>query len=179
MSLATIQIVPLMAYGEVSPANHTALQAMFSLVTVFTVMLWVLTFKMNKTICVLFFLLTTTVVLLTAGVTNQTVDTVAGFLGIITSANAFWLAFVELYNDIFGGGAEVIPLGYWKANSFQSTGGVHSPGRIHGHLPFIVRRLSRKRKNEENPESDGVTSSLEKEPTALRHLSQNPSNGFL
>ena len=140
MSLATVQIVPLLASVDVAPANSKAMQAMLALVFVFTVMLWVLTFKMNKTICFLFFLLTTTVLLLCAGVGNKTVDQVAGYLGILTSANAYWLAFVELFNDVYGEGAEIIPLGHWSANKFRLVGGAHSPGRIHGHWPFIMKR---------------------------------------
>ena len=164
MSLATVQIVPLLAYDDVTPVNPTAMQAMLSLVTVFTVMLWVLTFKMNKTICVLFFLLSVTVILLTAGVTNKAADTVAGYLGIITSANAFWLAFVELFNDVFGGGAELIPLGHWKANPFRLVGGVHSPGRIHGHWPFIMRNVSHQRKAEEQPVPNQLGTSVDELP---------------
>lgn len=113
---------------------------MLFMVSLFTFMLWVLTFKMNKTICSLFFLLGTTSMLLCFGVTNETVDIVGGYFGLVTAANAFWLAFVELYNDVFGEGNEVIPLGNWKANKFQSTGAAHTPGRIHGHWPFLMPR---------------------------------------
>ena len=140
MSFATVQIVPLLSSGEVTPPNPKAVQAMLALVLLFTVMLWVLTFKMNKTICFLFFLLTTTLTLLCAGVENKTVDTAGGYLGIITSANAFWLAFVELFNDVVGEGAEIIPLGHWTTNKFRLVGGAHSPGRIHGHWPFLMKR---------------------------------------
>ena len=45
-------------------------------------MLWVLTFKLNKTVCSLFFLLGVTCILLSFGVQNPTVDKVGGYFGI-------------------------------------------------------------------------------------------------
>ena len=129
MSIGTVQFVSLLSGGDVK-VNPRAIQAMFFLLALCTVMLWVLTFKMNKTICCLFFLLTTTLVVLCAGVDNKTVDQVGGYIGILTSANAFWLAFVELYNDVFGEGTDRIPLGHWTTNTFPLVGGAHSPGWI-------------------------------------------------
>ena len=164
MSIGTIEIVSLLSNGEAAPANPDATQAMLFMVFLFTVMLWILTFKMNKTICFLFFLLLVTCLLLFFGVDNETVDKVGGYFGICTSANAFWLAFVELYNDVFGEGREVIPLGHWRSNRFQSTGAAHSPGRIHGHWPFIMPRESHKKNNDAKPSSDvetGITNTKE------------------
>jgi len=92
-----------------------------------------LTFKLNKTICSLFFLLGVTCILLSFGVHNTTVDIVGGYFGILTSANAFWLAYAELVNDVIGEGKEIIPLGQWQWNKHKDAGGAHVPGRIHGH----------------------------------------------
>jgi GPR1/FUN34/yaaH family len=154
MSIGTIEIVSLLSNGEAAPANPNATQAMLFMVFLFTVMLWILTFKMNKTICSLFFLLLVTCLLLFFGVDNETVDKVGGYFGICTSANAFWLAFVELYNDVFGEGSEVIPLGHWNSNRFQSAGAAHSPGRIHGHWPFLMPRESHTKSENARPSCD-------------------------
>ena len=164
MSLAVVQIVPLLSSVDVTPANPKAVQTMLALVTVYTVMLWVLTFKMNKTICCLFFLLTTTLVLLCAGVVNKTVDQVGGYLGILTAANAFWLAFVELFNDVYGEGAEIIPLGHWTANKFRMVGGAHSPGWTHGHWPFLMKRRHGKPHYEGDAAGDVASSPSEEYP---------------
>lgn len=164
MSIGTVQIVSLLSNGAATPANHKAIQAMFFLVALFSVMLWVLTFKMNKTICCLFFLLTTTLVLLCAGVDNKTVDQVGGYVGILTSANAFWLAFVELYNDVFGEGTDRIPLGHWTSNKFPLVGGAHSPGWINGHWPFLVKRRGKPARDEQNPDDNILPTPNEEYP---------------
>jgi len=143
MSLGTVLIIRLMANPTVDderpPLNKEALQAMLFMVGVFTYMLWTLTFKLNKTICSLFFLLGTTCILLSFGVQNETVDKVGGYFGIITSANAFWLAYAELVNDVIGEGKkEIIPLGHWHHNQFKESGGAHVPGRIRGHRVSVL-----------------------------------------
>jgi len=142
MSLGTVLIVNLLSTndaGNSPPLNGEALQAMLFMVGVFTFMLWSLTFKLNKTICSLFFLLGVTCILLSFGVHNETVDTVGGYFGILTSANAFWLAYAELVNDVIGEGKrEIIPLGHWHWNEFKESGGAHVPGRIRGHRVSVL-----------------------------------------
>jgi succinate-acetate transporter protein len=134
MSVGTLRIVELLAAGDTSPhVSPKASQAMLSIMAVVTAMLWSLTFKINKTICMLFFLLFMTFILLAVGVFNETVDQIGGYVGILTSANAFWIAFAELVNDVIGEGTdEIIPLGHWKTNKFKKAGGAHVPGLIHG-----------------------------------------------
>mmetsp|Transcript_1200 Transcript_1200/g.3365 ORF Transcript_1200/g.3365 Transcript_1200/m.3365 type:complete len:252 (-) Transcript_1200:185-940(-) len=116
MSVGTIEIVTLLATDAPPPSNEQATQAVLFMVSVFTYMLWTLTFKLNKTICMLFFLLGTTCMLLSFGVRNKNVDMVGGYFGIATSVNAFWLAYAELVNDVLGGGRQIIPLGKWNFN---------------------------------------------------------------
>jgi len=138
MSIGTVRIVELLANVEVH-INPKATQAMLSIMAVITAMLWTLTFKINKTICSLFFLLLVTFILLAIGVFNEAVDKAAGWFGILTSANAFWLAFAELVNDVMREGPdEIIPLGHWKKNQHKQSGGLHVPGRIHGKIPSTV-----------------------------------------
>jgi GPR1/FUN34/yaaH family len=100
-------------------------------------MLWILTFKLNKTLCSLFGLLGITCFLLSFGVHYESVDIVGGYFGIITSFNAFWLAFAELVNDVIGEGKEVIPLGHWNLDA-TGVGGAHAPGRIQPMNPSVV-----------------------------------------
>jgi succinate-acetate transporter protein len=136
MSVGTVEIVSLLATGEKPPINAAALHAMYFMVGVFTFMLWVLTFKMNKTINSLFFLLGSTLMLLCAGVHYETADIVGGYFGLATSINAFWLAFAELVNDVIGEGREIIPLGHWNAK-MKDHGAAHVSGRTQGRRPTI------------------------------------------
>mgnify|MGYP003497549058 CR=1 FL=1 len=138
MSIATIDIVKYISTAPAPAVSDEAIQTVLALLAIVTAMLWTLTFKLNMTLCSLFFLLTTTCALLSAGVNNEAVDKAGGWFGIATSANAFWLAFAELINDVYGGGTEIIPLGHFKINLFKKSGGVHAPGRVHGHRPEQV-----------------------------------------
>ena len=110
MSLGCAEIVQLIAVDP--PAiNPKAVQCMLFLVGVFTSILWICTFKMHLTINMLFGMLASTLFLLSAGVQNETVDKVGGYFGLVTAFIAYWLAGVELINDIVGEGTEIIPLG--------------------------------------------------------------------
>lgn len=133
MSISTIDIVTRLAPDGAPALNSKAMEGMLFMVSVFTFMLWVMTFKLNMTISLLFFLLGSTCMLLSFGVQYPNVDKVGGYFGIATAAVAFWLAFVELFNDIIGEGKEIIPTGHWPHNMLRGAGAVHVPGRIHGH----------------------------------------------
>lgn len=119
MSLGTIDILQILAHPEsdfVSP-NPKAVTALLFLAGLFTSVLWICSFAINKTLNLLFFLLATTLFLLSGGVYNETVDKVGGWCGIATSAVAYWLAAAELFNEILGEGQrEIVPLGkfHWK-----------------------------------------------------------------
>lgn len=104
--------------------NSKAVQAMLVLMGIFTFVMWICTLVMNVTISILFFLLATTFFLLAGGVDNESVDTAAG-LGMATAATAYWLASVELVNDIIGKGHEIIPLGRFKVNNKVKGIGKH------------------------------------------------------
>lgn len=157
MSIGTVEIVSLLATGGPPAVSLKALHGALFMVSIFTYMLWILTFKLNKTIWSLFFLLGTTCMLLSFGVQNETVDIVGGYFGIATSFNAFWLAFAELVNDVIGEGKEIIPLGQWKHNNFKESGGVHIPGRIHGHRVSVLDREPNAAAHEEDIESGKMT----------------------
>jgi len=142
MSLGTAEIVLLLVGNEEFAFNKKAIQAMLILMGIFTFILMICTIKMNKTISTLMFLLMMTFFLLAGGIFNKTVDKVAGWFGIATSAVAYWLGGAELVNDIIGGGDEIIPLGHWSGDKFTFTGGSHVPGRIHGVTHRTVLRES-------------------------------------
>jgi uncharacterized protein len=134
MSLGTMDIIQILAGGhDPTPVNPKAVQAMLVLVGFYTFILWVCTFKMNKTINLLFFLLTSTLFILAGGVRNETVDKVGGWFGIATAFVAYWLAGAELVNDIIGEGKqEIIPLGHFSSNKFSASGAFQAPGRVQG-----------------------------------------------
>jgi len=96
--------------------NAKAVQTMLVLMGIFTLVMWLCTFKMNMTINVLFFLLASTFFLLAGGVENETVDKAAGWLGMATAGTAYWLGAAELVNDVIGGGNDIIPLGRFRSN---------------------------------------------------------------
>lgn len=142
MSLGTVDIIQLLATGVATPPNPKASQAMLFLAGLFTTILWICSFKLNKTINILFFLLASTLFLLSGGVRNDIVDQIGGWFGMVTSAVAYWLAAAELFNDIIGEGKrEIIPLGHFKWNKHAEHGGMQAPGRIQPapiHQPSMV-----------------------------------------
>jgi succinate-acetate transporter protein len=93
---------------------------MLFLVGVYTVFLWICTFKMHLTINLLFMMLASTLFLLSAGVQNGTVDKVGGWFGLVTAAIALYLAGVVLINEIIGEGREIIPLGHFNFACLQN-----------------------------------------------------------
>lgn len=129
MSIGTVDIVQRIATNS-APPNPKAAETMLFLAALFSFILWIMTFKLNATLNLLFFLLSTTLFLLGGGVEHELVDKVGGWFGIVTSAVAYWLAGVELFNDIHGQGKEVIPVGHFHSNLFRAHGGFQAPGRI-------------------------------------------------
>lgn len=128
MSISLIVIISDLAPNGPPPLNPAAWQAMLSMVGIVCCMFWILTFRMNSTIFLLFGLLTATVFLLAAGVSFAHANYLAGWFGLVTSANAFWFAFAILVNDIVGKGAELIPLGAWHHRIFDGLGRmIHGP----------------------------------------------------
>eukprot|EP01083_Nonionella_stella_P083456 230793_1 len=137
MSLGTANIITnfysiISGDSETVFINPKAAQAMFIVMGLFTFVLWMCTFKLNMTLSLLIFSLMMTFFLLAGGVDSIPVDYVAGWFGLFTASVAFWLASVELINDIIGGGNVIIPLGHYSSNNFRFTHGFHVPGRIHG-----------------------------------------------
>lgn len=117
--------------------NSKAVQAMLVLMGIITFVLWICTFKMNATISLLFFLLASTFLLLAGGLNNEDVDKVAGWVGIVTAATAYWLGAAELINDIIGEGRDIIPLGRFQKSY---SGATHMAGRVQSEYQRQVRR---------------------------------------
>ena len=156
MSVSLVLLVSLLAPHGPPPLNPIAWQAMLFMIGVISFIFWVLTFKMNFTICLLFGLLVATVFLLSFGVRNPNVDKLGGYFGIATSAVAFWLAFAELVNDVLGEGKHIIPLGQWHHNKFKDSGALHVPGRIHGHRVSQITQESAPNSRETTDVEEGV-----------------------
>uniref|UniRef100_A0A7R9ZSZ4 GPR1/FUN34/yaaH family protein n=1 Tax=Craspedostauros australis TaxID=1486917 RepID=A0A7R9ZSZ4_9STRA len=165
MSLGTVDIIQLLATDmeSISP-NPKATEAMFALAAIFTTILWFGTFRLNRTISLLFFLLAVTLYLLAGGVRDETVDKVGGWFGLATSAVAYWLAGAELLNDLYGldeDGNEFIPLGHFEKRvrkgrqqrstaadgvdnedgSNENTAGDLEAGAPHEHGEALTKRL--------------------------------------
>jgi succinate-acetate transporter protein len=129
MSLGTIDIVQMLAHpdSDIASPNPKAVSALLVLSGLFTSVLWICSFKLNKTLNLLFFLLATTLFLLSGGVWNETVDKIGGWCGLATSAVAYWIAAAELMNEIHGEGKhEIIPLGKFGKRSTR-IGDVEAP----------------------------------------------------
>ena len=77
---------------------------------VFTLYMWICTFKANKGLCAIFLLLSATFFLLAAGDFGWTPGKhVGGIAGLATAAAALYVSFAEVLNGTFG--REVLPLG--------------------------------------------------------------------
>ncbi|CAJ1946374.1 unnamed protein product [Cylindrotheca closterium] len=171
MSLGLIDMIQLLAPREMAKPNPEAAQAMFFLTAIYSFVLWICTFKMNKTINFLFFLLFITLLLLGFGVVNETADRVGGVFGMVTSFVAYWLAAAELINDIHGEGKrEIIPLGQFKSNDFGRHGSFHAPGLIHP--PRLHRRKNRVKNNKQGGEEQAPG------PSDLPENGAEPMVGF-
>ena len=71
---------------------------------VFTLLMWLVTFRLNKALCVLFLLLTVTFFVLAAADFGMGAPFahVGGWIGLITGIAAFATAFIELLNTVAG-----------------------------------------------------------------------------
>lgn len=134
--------------------NPQAVQAMLSLMGIFTFVMFLCTLVMNVTISLLLFLLMMTFFLLAAGVENETVDIVGGYFGMLTAATAYWLASAELVNDVVR--KDLIPLGQWK-NVWKSHSAVMvQPEQESGHARNDVEEGT----SHHDEESDKMARSL-------------------
>ena len=110
MSISLIHIIQAAVPGGF-PLDKNMISAMMGMWSVFTYSLFTLALHLNYTLSLLLFLLGTLFALLAGGVHNEACDIAAGWVGIATSLCAFYLAYVEMFNDIVGKGKEIIPLG--------------------------------------------------------------------
>lgn len=80
-----------------------------------------MTFNLNKTISVLYFALILSCTFFTATISNDAAQEInevfrfiGGYLGMVAAVISIWLSFVELLNENYGGGKELVVLGQWK-----------------------------------------------------------------
>lgn len=76
---------------------------------VLTLLLWIVTFRLNKAVFSIFLLLWVTFFLLAAGDFGYGTGKLGGYLGLITGIDAMAVAFIEVLNAVAG--RVVVPLG--------------------------------------------------------------------
>jgi uncharacterized protein len=81
---------------------------------IFTFLLWIVTFRLNKAVWSIFLLLWITFLLLAAGDFGHTIGSlsctkIGGYFGLLTGIDALFVAFIEIFNATAG--REAIPLG--------------------------------------------------------------------
>jgi succinate-acetate transporter protein len=76
---------------------------------IFTFLLWIVTFRLNKAVWSIFLLLTITFFLLAAGDFGYGTGKLGGYLGLLTGIDALLVAFIEVLNATAN--RTVIPLG--------------------------------------------------------------------
>jgi succinate-acetate transporter protein len=76
---------------------------------VFTFLLWIVTFRLNKAVFSIFLLLWITFFLLAAGDFGYGTGKIGGYFGLVTGLDALFVAFIEVLNAVAG--RVVIPLG--------------------------------------------------------------------
>ena len=76
---------------------------------IFTFLLWIVTFRLNKAVFSIFLLLWITFLLLAAGDFGYGTGQLGGYLGLLTGIDALFVAFLEVLNAVAG--REVVPLG--------------------------------------------------------------------
>jgi succinate-acetate transporter protein len=76
---------------------------------IFTLLLWIVTFRLNKAVWSIFLLLTITFFLLAAGDFGYGTGKLGGYLGLLTGIDALLVAFIEVLNATAN--RTVIPLG--------------------------------------------------------------------
>jgi succinate-acetate transporter protein len=89
------------------PANGVAVVLL--LWGVLTLLLWIVSFRLNKGIFSIFLLLWITFFLLAAGDFGYGTGKIGGYLGLVTGIDAMLVAFVEVLNAVAG--RTVVPLG--------------------------------------------------------------------
>jgi len=125
--------------SEKYPFDKEMAQAMYSIWGIFTFALWTLTFNLNYTLCTLFFELMILFFVLAAGVKDEGVDKIGGYIGLVTAATAFYLGYIEMLNDIVGKGKEIIPLGHVNPQAaghggFYVGGNTQTPAQVMAQL---------------------------------------------
>jgi succinate-acetate transporter protein len=76
---------------------------------VFTLLLWIVTFRLNKALWSIFLLLTITFFLLAAGDFGYGTGKLGGYIGLLTGIDALLVGFIEVLNATTG--RVVVPLG--------------------------------------------------------------------
>ena len=95
--------------GWLKAPPATAVALVLFMWGVFTLLLWIVTFRSSKAVWSIFLLLWITFFLLAAGDAGMGTTHLGGYLGLLTGADALLVAFIEVLNAVAG--KVVIPLG--------------------------------------------------------------------
>jgi succinate-acetate transporter protein len=125
VAIGTYYIVSIISSESRSVVRPSAplLRLVCILIAVISLSFFILTFNFNKTISVLYLTLILSCIFFAAATTNDNAQETTesfyyagGYLGFIAAILSMWLSFVELLNDAYGGGKELVPLGQWQVN---------------------------------------------------------------
>ncbi len=94
---------------KTSPGLGTGLGVTLFMWGVFTLYMWISTFRSNLGLWIVFLTLWITFFLLAAGELGQNTTMIGGYVGILSGLAAMYVSFAEVTNEMFG--RTVIPLG--------------------------------------------------------------------
>jgi succinate-acetate transporter protein len=95
--------------GWLKPPPASAAATVLLMWGIFTLLLWIVTFRLNKAVWSIFLLLTITFFLLAAGDFGYGTGKLGGYIGLLTGIDALLVAFIEVLNATAN--RIVIPLG--------------------------------------------------------------------
>jgi hypothetical protein len=106
--------------GAIPSTGPHGLQMWLSLWGIFTFFYFIVSLGTNLALMSLFFFLSIVFFLLAAGIKNVRCTQAAGYIGVFVAANAWYIAFAELMDEVWFKGRATIPLGVMTWNKKKS-----------------------------------------------------------
>jgi succinate-acetate transporter protein len=100
-SFAFLLMLPHLGLGSFGPSN-ASLQAYLVMWGVFTLLMFIATFRLNGALMTVFGTLFILFFLLAAGVTNSNVQTIAGYEGVLCGLSAMYAGIAQVINEVYG-----------------------------------------------------------------------------
>lgn len=109
ISLVALIIMP--RFGIADASDKNAMAAYLFIWGLFSIVLFIATLKMNRTIMLVFFALVVLFILLGLGdaTGNTTITRIAGYEGILCGLGAIYLGAAQILNEVYG--RKVLPIG--------------------------------------------------------------------